>query len=253
MKLSKLKFLNANLIKIIAAVCMLLDHIGLIWNVPVLRIIGRISMPLFAFFIAEGCRYTKNKVKHFSLIFLLAVVCQVVYAIVEPNEIYLSILITFTISIILIYSLQYFKKCLTSTESKWFEKTLSGLLFCALVALTYFINSIETINGTWFYIDYGFWGCMLPVFASVFDFRNLNLTQKLMWLDNYYLRLLTFTIGLTLLCLFGEFGAVAWYSFIAIVPLLLYNQSRGKLNLKYFFYIFYPIHLAVLYGLALII
>ena len=58
---------------------MFLDHFGLLffkdgtlanaW----LRGFGRLSMPLFAFMIAEGCRYTKNKVKHFFLLFGLAV------------------------------------------------------------------------------------------------------------------------------------------------------------------------------------
>ena len=59
-------------IKILACILMAIDHIGfhLFPDLIILRIIGRLSMPLFAFFIAEGCYYTKNKLKHFLLIFI---------------------------------------------------------------------------------------------------------------------------------------------------------------------------------------
>ena len=41
----------------------------------------------------------------------------------------------------------------------------------------------------------------------------------------------------------------------AIISLLLINLYNGKrgLKLKYFFYIFYPAHLALLYGVSLIV
>ena len=41
----------------------------------------------------------------------------------------------------------------------------------------------------------------------------------------------------------------------AVVSLLLINFYNGKrgLKLKYFFYIFYPVHLALLYGVSLIV
>ena len=248
---NKVRIINGNVIKIFAAVFMLLDHIGLIWNVEILRVLGRLSMPLFAFMIAEGCRYTKNKLKHFCLIFLLGVFCQIVYAIVNTQEIYLSILITFSISILVIYSLQYFKKLVFNEDEKNYKKLLAGLIFIALVSITYLLNSIERIGDKVFYIDYGFWGCMLPVFASLLDFRNVNLSEKLRWLDGYYLKLFFFSIGTILLSI--SLGKIQWFSLIALIPLSLYGGKKGKLNLKYFFYFFYPLHLAVLYGLNMII
>jgi hypothetical protein len=45
-------------------------------------------------------------------------------------------------------------------------------------------------------------------------------------------------------------GLCEWYSLIAVPILLLYNGERGKYNLKYFFYIFYPAHLVILQGIA---
>ena len=79
--IGKLRFLNANALKFLAAALMVVDHVGLLffpYNL-VFRAIGRISMPLFAFAVSEGCRYTKNKIRHFALIAGLAVICQLVY------------------------------------------------------------------------------------------------------------------------------------------------------------------------------
>jgi len=42
---------------------MTVDHLGFILfpSLIILRIIGRIAFPIFAYMIAEGCRYTKNE------------------------------------------------------------------------------------------------------------------------------------------------------------------------------------------------
>ena len=65
--------LSSNALKLIALVSMTVDHIGLILfpQYRVLRIIGRIAFPIFAYMIAEGCRYTSNRIRYFLTIFLL--------------------------------------------------------------------------------------------------------------------------------------------------------------------------------------
>ena len=62
--------LNGNHLKLIAAFSMLLDHAGILLfpQIRMLRIIGRLAYPIFAFMIAEGCRYTKNKAKRTPLL-----------------------------------------------------------------------------------------------------------------------------------------------------------------------------------------
>lgn len=250
---NKIRVLNANAIKFLAAAFMLADHIGFLWNIPFLRILGRISMPLFAYMIAEGCAYTRNKLKHFLMIFLLGAICQLVYAIVSPNEIYLSILITFSISILLVYSLQYFKNCLFCENVGLIKKILSGAIFFVAVALTYYINQISSINGKTFYIDYGFWGCMLPVFASLFDFKRTSFSpQGGLKAALSILKCVAFSVGVVLLCNFSPLE-IEWYALISLPILAIYNGEKGKLNTKYFFYVFYPLHLAILYGLCEII
>ena len=61
----KFGIFSNNVLKIIACITMLLDHMGFILfpQYPIFRIIGRIAFPIFAFLLAEGCYYTKNKLR----------------------------------------------------------------------------------------------------------------------------------------------------------------------------------------------
>jgi hypothetical protein len=95
---------------------------------------------------------------------------------------------------------------------------------------------------------------MLPVFASLLDFRGINAPKWLAKLDNHYIKLIPFAVGIVIMA--ASIKAVEineWYALIALVPLLFYNCQRGKFNLKYFFYVFYPLHLAILEGIAMLI
>lgn len=216
--------LSGNALKILAALFMTIDHIGVLLfpRVQLLRIIGRLALPVFAFMIAEGCKYTKNRWKYFGMVFGLGAVCQIVYYLVD-GSMYLSILLTFSLSILAIYALDYWKQNKTA---------LSALVFAGAVAAVYFLNQIFTF-------DYGFWGCMLPVFAAIphrtpHDSSTLSSTL----------------LGLGLIPLAFSIGGVQLYSLLALPLLYAYNGSRGRWNLKYFFYIFYPAHLVVLQGIA---
>ena len=127
-----MRILNANGLKFLAAALMVIDHVGFIFFPKRLlfRYIGRLSMPLFAFAISEGCRYTKDKTHHFLLIFCLAVICQVVYYLFDNGNLYMCILVTFSVSILVIYAMQFFKKTLfeNTTVSK---KSLRADFFSA--------------------------------------------------------------------------------------------------------------------------
>ena len=100
----KSRGLSASTLKIIACIFMVIDHIGavLLPEIEILRIIGRLSYPIFAYFLAEGCRYTRNKLKRFLLVFGLAILCETVAYIVsgEPDG---GILVNFCMAILLIY------------------------------------------------------------------------------------------------------------------------------------------------------
>ena len=240
--LKRVRILNANALKFLAAAFMLVDHIGLIFFPQELlwRIVGRLSMPLFAFALSEGCRYTKNKTKHFFFLFALAVFCQIVYYFFDDGNLYMSILVTFSLSVLTIYSLQFFKKTLFAEHTDSLDKGLSFALFATVVFCDYALCKTLTM-------DYGFWGIMLPVFASIFDFRGIPAPTFLQKLDCLPARVFSLSLGLIFLAF--SFGGIEFYAFLAIPILLLYNGEKGKWKTKYFFYIFYPLHLALLQGI----
>ena len=219
--------LNGNHLKLIAAVTMLLDHAGILLfpRVQLLRVIGRLAYPIFAFMIAEGCRYTKNRLRYFLMVFCLGVGCQLVYFFVGGAA-YLNILLTFSVSILLIYILQEMYRAQTKKK-----EALWSVLFAAGFLSAYGIQHIITM-------DYGFWGIMVPVFVSFAHQRKFPRWASVVLL------------GVGLVLLGADMGGIQHWALLAVPLLLLYSGERGKYKMKYFFYIFYPVHLAVLQGIA---
>ena len=219
--------LNGNHLKLIAAFAMLLDHAGILLfpQVQILRIIGRLAYPVFAFMIAEGCRYTKNRLRYFLLVFGLGVGCQLVYYFASGDN-YLNILLTFSCSVLLIYSLQEIYRA-----KNWKKEFLWSVVFAAGYLGVYGLQHIITM-------DYGFFGVMVPVLVSFAHLRKFP----------YWASVLLLGVGLVLLS--ADIGGLQPYALLALPLLLLYNGQRGKYKMKYFFYVFYPVHLAVLQGIA---
>ena len=244
--MKSLRILNGNALKFLAAALMVVDHIGFMFfpDILIFRIIGRLSMPMFALALSEGCRYTKNKAKHFALLFALALICQVVYYFFDNGSLYMCILVTFSLAVLNIYAMQNFKKRLFDGSSAALQ-TVSGLLFACTVAGTYILcNFCSPVI-----IDYGFWGCMTPVLASVFDFRNIDAPESLKKLDCLPLRVICLWLGLWLIALYQLPSTLPFWALASLPLLLLYSGEKGKMKTKYFFYIFYPLHLVVLEGI----
>ncbi len=196
--------LNGNALKLLAALFMLLDHVGItlfpyvLW----LRVAGRLALPIYAYMIAEGCHYTKNRLKYFLMVFGLGAGCQVVYAVVMQDY-YMCILITFSLSILVIYGLQWLK-----AQHGPMKRLLAAALLAVLVAGVWWLNGVLRI-------DYGFWGCMLPVFPAI-----LRGTK---W-DSKTGRVLMLALGLLLLAL--DAGGIQILALCAVPLLLLYNEHK---------------------------
>ena len=223
--------LNNNQLKLLAMVFMLCDHVGkaLLPQWLPLQILGRLAMPIFAYMIAEGCRYTRGKTRYFLQLFLLAVGCQMVYFF-AMGSLYQSILVTFSLSVVLTFSIDRFRQR---------KDMLSGvlLLLCAAGVFVLCVGLPRWLTGTDYQVDYGLFGVLLPV--AVY-FAPTKFTK------------LTFAAG-ALICIALTFAGLQWYSLLALPLLALYNGQRGKQKLKYLFYIFYPAHLALIYLIGLLL
>lgn len=237
---SKICFLSGNALKIIAAISMFIDHLGVIFfpNVEILRILGRIAFPIFAFMIAEGCRYTKNRLRYFLTVFCMGIAYIAAFY-VYSRVVYMSIFITFSLSIIMIYALQSFKDACFDKESKLSRRILLGGMLAVSVLGSYVSNRI-------FRIDYGFIGAITPVLASL-PHKPKGVSVKLFdAVDRIEFSVCGLAIGL--LGLYAVYGGVRLYALLALPFLLLYSGQRGRRKMKYFFYIFYPTHLLLLEG-----
>ena len=239
-----IRSLSGNTLKIIAAIAMLIDHIGVIFYPEnmLLRAIGRIAFPIFAFMLAEGARYTKNRTRHLLFLGALALICQVVFYIAS-HMLLMCIFVTFTISLLLIYLLEAVKRALLTEGTSRRERILWPLAFLlASLAAWLFCHYFE--------VDYGFVGCMVPVILSLPNTRGLeDPPPALVRLDTPLARVPLACLGILLVSL--EYGAFQLFSAMALPFLLLYSGKRGRWRMKYFFYFFYPVHLVLLYGIAL--
>ena len=238
--------LSSSTLKIIACVLMVIDHIGaiLLPQYMNLRIIGRLSYPIFAYILAEGCRYTRSKLKHFLLVFGLAVVCEATVWIVmgEPEG---GVLVNFCLAILLIYQVQAIKRALA--QGRILVASLLCVLFgLSVVAVYGFIKHV-------FYVDYGFWGVLIPVWTVLPDYKEGEAPAWMAKISNRWVKFACFSVGLLLLCLFRGMTNIQSYCLLALPLIALYNGRPGRKGLKYGFYIFYPAHLALIWGVSYLI
>ena len=216
--------LTSNQLKLLAMLTMTLDHIGVqmfpgaLW----LRIVGRLAFPIYAYMIAEGCAHTRNRSKYLLQMAGLALLCQLVYFF-AMGSLFQCILVTFTLSILLIYA------CDTGS------RPLIGLTLLGVAFITVALPRL--LPATDFAVDYGFFGVLVPVAVYLGKTRR----EKLL-----------FTAG-ALAALAWSVGGIQWYSLAALFPLALYGGQRGKRRIKWLFYLYYPLHLAAIYGISLLL
>lgn len=228
-----MKIFTGNQLKLIALITMTCDHVAYQLLSPdsvaymILRIVGRLAFPLFTYMIAEGCRYTRNRKRYLTNILGLGIACQVVYFIAE-GSLYQSTLMSFALSICMIYAIDYAKQ----KKNVWSV----CIIACSVLGI-WFLSSLlpQILHTTDYAIDYGFWGIMLPV---------------IIYLTPQSYKVLGVMVGLLPLCIY--YGGIQWYSYFAVLFLALYNGERGKINMKNVFYIYYPLHLVVIYCIGIL-
>lgn len=221
--------MSSFVLKIIAIVSMLFDHLGyIIFNkFSFMNCIGRLAFPIFAFSITEGYSYTRNLKKYFGRLFLFAIISQVPYMLFVTTfggNFTLNILFTLILGLLAI------------TIYEKLNNKILGFIFvilCAIVAQL-------------LHFDYGWFGIAIIFIFHIFKNKHvlMNFFFIIATFINYFYK---FIIYLNI-----EYLGIILFACLALIPINLYNEKKGK-NLKYFLYIFYPMHLILLYLLNFIV
>lgn len=229
--------LSGNALKLIAIAAMFLDHIGaaILENQTVwaalgadlmspelfddpalagvmmadlfLRGIGRVAFPLFCFLLVEGFLHTKSLSRYLRRMAVFALVTEIPFDLAFRSA---------------PFDWSYQNVCFTlllgllamAALRKFGDRSLVGFLLalgCAGIA--------ELIRA-----DYGAFGVVLIIILYLFRDRRLTRT----------------IVGCIAVC--WELTAP-----LAFLVIELYNGQRGRRNLQYFFYLFYPGHILLLY------
>lgn len=274
---SEHRVLSGNALKIIAAIAMTLDHIA-VYLLPdhmvmlqlVFRIIGRLAFPLFAYFVAEGCRHSKHKLRRFLVILGAGIVFEVVYVIygiieqggmeiltlfegnfpefmrfVQVTLLEGNIFLTLACSIFLIHIMQDCKKKLA--EKNWTVAALMALAFVAAAVLVYGFNRVM------YGLNYGYAGILLPLTVAFTDYEENKAPALFRKLDHPLVRLAFFALGLVVLTMRSSMKVVQTFGLLSLIPLALYNGKPGKAKLKWWFYAYYPAHLVILWIIGMLL
>ena len=225
------KLLTNKQLKILALIAMTADHVGLqlLPQYNILRIIGRLACPIFAYMIAEGCTYTKNRKRYLGTLAAMAALFQIVYF-VAMGSVYQGIFVTFTLSVCLIFAIDRAKT----------QKSPLAVLTAALTGVTVlFLTAIlpALLPHTDYAVDYDLWGALLPVAVYLVPGRVWKLVAS----------------AIMLVPLALEWGGNQWFALAALIPLALYSGKRGKYRMKNLFYIYYPAHLVVIWLLDMLL
>ncbi|MCR4611463.1 MAG: conjugal transfer protein TraX [Lachnospiraceae bacterium] len=219
--MNKYQVINASVLKWIAVITMIIDHVGHVFfpEYEILRWIGRISFPLFAFLLTEGYKHTSNIWKYFLRLGIFAVISEVPY----DYCIYGKII--------------YF-----GSQNIFFELLL-GLLVLYLIDREYIFKERDiTIYVKAFIVIAA---ATLAHFAG-FDYRWVGI---LVIIAMYYMRdQFKYFAPLFIVIYLVNYELInTAFASIALILILLYNGKPGYSGkkFKWFFYIFYPLHLAI--------
>ncbi len=232
------KGITGSTLKMIAIITMFIDHSAaiilerMIWNqeVPsaalywvyfVMRMIGRLGFPIFCFLLIEGFCHTRDVKKYAGRLFLFALISEIPFDLGFAGTLfywqYQNVFFTLLVGLLVLICFRFLEK----KQEK--NRTLCFILNCLiLVGGMGLADLLKT--------DYGGMGVLAIVWMYLLR-RN---------------KMLEAGIGCVVLTL------MSWSeitSFFILLPIRRYNGERGW-SLKWFFYVFYPAHIFLLYLIA---
>ncbi len=202
-------------LKWIAIITMLIDHIGAVLFPYELgyRIIGRIAFPVFCFLIVEGFSHTRDVRRYMVRLGIFALISELPYDLAFHGEMVYAegqnVFFTLLLGVLMMYMMSL----------------CSAVPLKAMAAVSIAVLA-EVLN-----TDYSARGILLILIYYIFrEKRVISLPAGALW---------NFSYG---------WGMVQCCGVLATPFLAFYNGKRGP-KIKYFFYVFYPAHLLVLYFL----
>ena len=235
----QMKALNRTQLKLIAICAMVCDHLA--WGfldfytplAQILHIIGRLTIPIMCFFIAEGYRHTSNlrRYIHRMICFWLISILPFYLFFGDMYEYRQNIIFDLLLGLCTLTVLN------ASTLKKWKKVLLTAAIFFLSAAVGGWpVMPILFILIFYYLPDFkkqALWICTLTVLLVIFLAVTSSLNQTYhfchyswMWYDRLYM------LGFMLSLLF----------------LKHYNREKGQTPFtSYFFYIFYPAHFLLLY------
>lgn len=242
--LSSIK-INQFELKMLAIVAMTIDHIAWIFVETegflgqAMHFVGRLTAPIMCYFLAQGYRYSKDRRVYAGRLFGFALLSQVPYALMIHG--YDKVFADFSLmwqqgNILFNLLLALSALALLHTS---FGRLLKGVVMALLLYLSMFLD----------------WGIYVIVFSLVLYYYHGNKKQQL------YMYLIA-AMGLLLLADRGYNPAMPtlalnWFPLGVLVAPFVWYVYDGTLGSRwggrYFFYAFYPVHMAILIGLAILI
>lgn len=239
--MDKLKIMNAFQIKLLMVVLMLLNHLCYIQGlippdaISFFTLISRCVAPMFAYFAVEGIRHTRDLKKYCLRLSVLAGIIFIGNAILNTCfKMFSGFLSDAEQRHLLIDNNVIFTLALGVLTIAFIQKAKdkhTGKIFYALPIICFIIGFI-----------WGEWGTVLMPFMIIEYFFR----------DKKVIRFLGYGLieVIAILLPFSE-----PFYFLVFPFILLYNGERGPKTSfsKYFFYIFYPVHIWVIYIINFIV
>lgn len=236
--------MTTSMLKIIACALMLIDHMGaaLFPEAIILRLIGRLSFPIFAYLIAIGYSKTNSFSKYLYRLLIFAALSQIPFSLAFSEGISIhkfSDFLSFFIGSPTPHLNIFFTLAVGLIAIRVWDKGESSLgKIIAVVGLGLIAEVFST--------DYGIYGVAMILAFYVFKESKIRtfISQTIVYMIFNATQVLFYVYkfpGVTL--------KLAWFSqalsILALVLIFRYNHKKGK-DLKYLFYAFYPVHLLVI-------
>ncbi len=233
-------------LKVIACVTMLIDHIGatLVYDLYymeqdmaradmlldlyyALRIIGRIAFPIYCFLLVEGAHHTRNPKNYAIRLAIGVLLSEIPFDLAlndgfdwKDNSVMLTMLLGYGMILVM--------------------ERLPGIWKCASALPFYY-------GAEWLYTDYG--GNGILIIAMLALTRNMPYERVL--------RVLGFGVFLFFgakIRILGIRVPIELFGLLALVPMFCYNGTKrtGSKAVQWAFYLFYPVHLLLLWVLQLL-